>query len=121
MSSDFWGKNRAALDAGAARAAASRYDRVTVELTVMTSVASTFFQAVEAQDRLKVAQDNLASAQTILKGLRLELKAGTITALDVAQQETTVAVLNASIPPLQQQLLQSIDALAIRSASLPKR
>ena len=110
---DFWGKNRAALDAARLAAAASRYDRVTVELTVMTSVANTFFQAVEAQDRLKVAQDNLASAASILKGLRLELKVGTITALDVAQQETTVAVLNASIPPLQQQLLQSIDALAI--------
>ena len=110
---DFWGKNRAALDAARLAAAASRYDRVTVELTVMTSVANTFFQAVEAQDRLKVARDNLASAASILKGLRLELKVGTITALDVAQQETTVAVLNASIPPLQQQLLQSIDALAI--------
>jgi multidrug efflux system outer membrane protein len=110
---DFWGKNRAALDAARLAAAASRYDRVTVELTVMTSVASTFFQAVEAQDRLNVARDNLASAETILKGLRLELKVGTITALDVAQQETTVAVLNASIPPLRQQLLQSIDALAI--------
>ena len=110
---DFWGKNRAALDAARLAAAASRYDRVTVELSVMTSVASTFFQAIEAQDRLKVAQDNLVSAESILKGLRLELKVGTITALDVAQQETTVAVLNASIPPLQQQLLQSIDALAI--------
>jgi NodT family efflux transporter outer membrane factor (OMF) lipoprotein len=76
-------------------------------------VASTFFQAIEAQDRLNVARDNLASAEKILKGLRLELTVGTITALDVAQQETTVAVLNASIPPLQQQLLQSIDTLAI--------
>ena len=117
---DFWGKNRAALDAARLTAAASRYDRVTVELTVMSSVASTFFQAVEAQDRLNVARDNLASAQTILKGLRLELKVGTITALDVAQQETTVAVLNASIPPLQQQLLQSIDALAILVGKPPE-
>ena len=110
---DFWGKNRAALNAARFTATASRYDRVTVELTVMTSVASTFFQAIEAQDRLNVARENLASAEKILKGLRLELTVGTITALDVAQQETTVAVLNASIPPLQRQLLQSIDALAI--------
>ena len=110
---DFWGKNRAALNAARLAAAASRYDRVTVELTVMTSVASTFFQAVEAQDRLNVARDNLTDAESILKGLRLELKVGTITALDVAQQETTVALLNASIPPLQQQQLQNIDALAI--------
>ena len=63
---DFWGKNRAALDAARLAAAASRYDRVTIELTVMTSVASTFFQAVEAHDRLSVARDNLASAQSTL-------------------------------------------------------
>ena len=45
---------------------------------------------------------------------------GVITALDVAQQETTVAVLNAAIPPLQQQLLQSIDALAILVGKPPE-
>jgi NodT family efflux transporter outer membrane factor (OMF) lipoprotein len=117
---DFWGKNRAALDAARLAAAASRYDRVTVELTVMTSVASTYFQAVEASDRLNVARDNLASAEKILKGLRLELTVGTVTALDVAQQETTVAILNAAIPPLQQQLLQSIDALAILVGKPPE-
>ena len=117
---DFWGKNRAALDAARLAAAASRYDRVTVELTVMTSVASTYFQAIEAHDRLTVARDNLASAQSILKGLRLEQTVGTATALDVAQQETTVAVLNAAIPPLQQQLLQSIDALAILVGKAPQ-
>jgi NodT family efflux transporter outer membrane factor (OMF) lipoprotein len=117
---DFWGKNRAALDAARLAAAASRYDRVTVELTVMTSVASTYFQAIEAHDRLTVARDNLASAATILKGLRLEQSVGIITALDVAQQETAVAVLNAAIPPLQQQLLQSIDALAILVGKAPE-
>ena len=116
---DFWGKNRATLDAARLAAAASRYDRVTVELTVMTSVANTYFQALESRDRLTVARDNLASAQTTLKGLRLEQSVGTITALDVAQQETTVAVLNAAIPPLEQQLLQSIDALAILVGKAP--
>ena len=117
---DFWGKNRAALNAARLAAAASRYDRVTIELTVMTSVASTYFQAVEANDRLTVARDNRASAEEILKGLRLELSVGTITALDVAEQETTVAVLDAAIPPLQQQLLQSIDALAILVGKPPE-
>lgn len=117
---DFWGKNRAALDAARLAAAASRYDRVTIELTVMTSVASTYFQAMAAHDRLKVARDNLASAQNTLKGLRLEQSVGTITALDVAQQETTVAVLDAAIPPLEQQLLQSIDALAILVGKPPE-
>jgi NodT family efflux transporter outer membrane factor (OMF) lipoprotein len=117
---DFWGKNRAALDAARLAAAASRYDRVTVELTVMTAVASTYFQAIELHDRLAVAIDNLASAQSTLKGLQLEQTVGTITALDVAQQATTVAVLNAAIPPLQQQLVQTTDALAILVGKSPE-
>jgi multidrug efflux system outer membrane protein len=117
---DFWGKNRAAFDAARLAAAASRFDRVTIELTVMTSVASTYFQAVELHDRLAVAAANLASAQTTLKGLQLEQTVGTVTALDVAQQATTVAVLSAAIPPLQQQLLQTTDALAILVGKPPE-
>jgi outer membrane protein, multidrug efflux system len=117
---DFWGKNRAALDAARLAAAASRYDRVTVELTVMSAVASTYFQAIALHDRLAVASANLASAQTTLQGLRLEQTVGTVTALDVAQQETTVAILNAAIPPLRQQLLQTTDALAILVGKSPE-
>jgi NodT family efflux transporter outer membrane factor (OMF) lipoprotein len=117
---DFWGKNWALRDAARMAALASRYDRVTVELSVMTSVASTYFQALELRDRLKVAQDNVASARDTLKGLQLEAQVGTVTALDVAQQETTVATLEAGIPPLQQQLAQTVDALAILVGRQPE-
>jgi len=117
---DFWGKNRAALNAAKASASASRFDRVTVELTVLSGVANTYFQALELRDRLDIAQKNLDAAQTILDGLRLEQQAGTATALDVAQQATTVATLYAAIPPLRQQLRQSIDALAILVGSTPE-
>jgi outer membrane protein, multidrug efflux system len=110
---DFWGKNRAAQSAAIATATASRRDQATVELTVMTSVALTYFSSLELQDRLTVAQGNVAAAETTLKGLRLQLTAGIATALDVAQQETTVATLSAAIPPLRQQLQQTIDALSI--------
>ena len=117
---DFWGKNRAAQTAAIATATASRHDKETVELTVVTSVALTYFQSVELRDRLVVARGNLASAETTLRGLRRQLAAGIATALDVAQQETTVATLNAAIPPLQQQLRQSVDALAILIAQTPE-
>lgn len=117
---DFWGKNRAAYEAARQAAQASRYDRETVALTVVTSVALTYFEALEQHDRLAVAQDDLANAQKILSGLELEQTVGTITALDVAQQATTVAALNASIPPLEQQLQQSLDALAILIGQTPE-
>ncbi|HEY6484045.1 MAG TPA: efflux transporter outer membrane subunit [Steroidobacteraceae bacterium] len=117
---DFWGKNRAKRHAAEFAAEASRYDRATVELTVMTSVATTYFQALELHDRLDVAEQNLASAQTILKDLTFEEYVGTAAALDVAQQATTVAALNAAIPPLRQQLRQTLDALAVLTGRLPQ-
>ncbi len=117
---DFWGKNRALHNAAQMAAMASRYDRATVELTVMQSVASTYFQALELRDRLKVAHDNVASARDTLKGLQLEAQVGTVTALDVAQQETTVATLEAAIPPLNQQFGQTLDALAILVGKQPE-
>jgi NodT family efflux transporter outer membrane factor (OMF) lipoprotein len=117
---DFWGKNRALRDAARMAALASRYDRATVELTVMQSVASTYFQALELRDRLQVANDNVASARDTLKGLQLEAQVGTLTALDVAQQQTTVATLDAAIPPLNQQLGETLDALAILLGKQPE-
>jgi NodT family efflux transporter outer membrane factor (OMF) lipoprotein len=116
---DFWGKNRAAYTAARAAAAASRYDHVTVELTVLTSVATTYFQVLELRDRVAIAEANLESATHILRGLSLEKEVGTATALDVAQQETVAATLNASIPPLRQQLRQATDALAILVGGTP--
>src|SRR5712664_3966660 len=110
---DVWGKNRAQRDAARAAATASRYDRQTVALTVVSSVATTYFQALELRDRIQVAQQNLENGQKILNGFRLELSAGTATGLDVAQQETTVAILNAAIPPLLQQFRQTVYALAV--------
>lgn len=110
---DFWGKNLATRRSASFTAEATRYDRATVELSVMTSVATTYFQAMESHDRLAVAQQNLATAQEVLKDLKTELSVGIVNALDVAQQETTVAALSAAIPPLQEQFRQSVNALAV--------
>jgi multidrug efflux system outer membrane protein len=118
---DFWGKNRVTHEAALESARASRYDRDTITLTVVTSVALTYFEALELHDRLSVAQNNLANAQHILQALEFEQNVGTVTALDVAQQATTVATVNASIPPLLQGLQEALDALAILIAQPPER
>jgi NodT family efflux transporter outer membrane factor (OMF) lipoprotein len=117
---DFWGKNRGLRDAARAAAAASRFDRQTVALTVISSVASTYFQALELRDRIAVAQQNLENGQKILKGFKAEQFAGTATGLDVAQQETTVALLNAAIPPLLQQFRQTVNTLAVLIGKTPE-
>lgn len=117
---DFWGKNRAALIAVRAAALASRYDKETVALTVISSVATTYFQALEFRDRIQVAHSNLANGEQILHGFQLELNAGTANGLDVAQQETAVALLRTAIPPLQQQFRQTVNALAVLVGRAPE-
>jgi outer membrane protein, multidrug efflux system len=117
---DFWGKNRAARDAARALAVASRYDRQTVALTVISSVATTYLQTLELRERIDVARQNLENGRKILRGLAFQQQVGTATGLDVAQQETAVALLDAALPPLEEQFRQTVYALAVLVGKTPE-
>jgi outer membrane protein, multidrug efflux system len=109
---DFWGKNRDAAQSAEETAVANRFDRDVVALTTLTSVANAYFQVLASQDRLRVAQRNIASAERILAAIKQRFQAGTGTDLDVAQQESVLANQRALVPPLRQTLEQNINALA---------
>ncbi len=118
---DFWGKNRSALRAAEESAVASRYDREVVGLTTVVSVANAYFQVLAAQDRLRIARENVASATRILNLIKQQFSAGTASDLDVAQQESLVNSQRASVPPLEQTLRQSEATLALLIARPPER
>ena len=118
---DFWGKNRAALRAAEESAVASRYNREVVGLTTVVVTANTYFQVLAAQDRLRIARENVASATRILNLIKQQFSAGTASDLNVAQQESLVNTQRASIPPLVQTLRQSQAALALLIARPPER
>jgi outer membrane protein, multidrug efflux system len=109
---DFWGKNRDAAQAAEETAIASRFDREVVALTTLTSVANAYFQVLASQDRIRTAQRNIASATRILDAIKERFKAGTLTDLEVAQQESVLANQKALVPPLRQTLAQNVNALA---------
>ncbi len=118
---DFWGKNRSALRAAEETVVASRYDREVVGLTTVVATANAYFQVLAAQDRLRVARENLASASRVLNLIQQRLTAGTASALDTAQQESLVNTQRAAIPPLEQTLTQNRNALAVLIARSPER
>ncbi len=110
---DFWGRNLAHFQSLKASAVFSRWDQEVVALTVLTNVASTWFTALDLQDRLVIAEQNLASSEQTLAVIQARLGVGTASALDVAQQEALVAGLRANIPNLRNQLEQELIGLGI--------
>jgi NodT family efflux transporter outer membrane factor (OMF) lipoprotein len=118
---DFWGKNLDALRAAKASALASRYDAQTVWLTTISSIATTYFQALSYGERLDIARRNLAATQHILDAYKAELQYGTADALDVSQQEALVAGYRAQIPAFESDYRQEVIALAILVGIPPER
>ncbi len=118
---DFWGRNRALAESAQASAVATRFDQETVALTVVTSVANTYFQVLAAQDRLRVAERNLRDAERVLTAFRARLVVGTANALDVAQQEALVAGQRGLIPNYRNNVEQQRIGLGLLTGLPPER
>jgi outer membrane protein, multidrug efflux system len=117
---DFWGKHRDAALAADETAIASRFDRDVVALTSLIGVANAYFQVLTAQDRIRIANNNIASAQRIYDAFKQRLEVGTATDLDLAQQESALANQKATLPLLRQTLAQNVNALAVLVARPPE-
>lgn len=118
---DFWAKNRALQRAAEETAVASRFDREVVVLSTVAAVMNSYFQVLAAQDRLRVARDNIAAASRVLKLIQERFDVGTASALDTAQQESVVNQQRAAVPPLEQSLRQDIATLAALIGRPPER
>lgn len=110
---DFWGRNRAAVEAASANLNATRYDLEAVAISTDASVASNWFQLVENQARVQLAQDNLAAAERVLNIVEARYRYGADDSLAASQQRALVAQLRANLPSLQQQTLQLRNSLAL--------
>lgn len=117
---DFWQRYSDASSASRLVAVATRFDRSVVALSSMASLVNTYFQLLAAQDRLRIARDNVRIASDVLDAINKRVQVGTATALDQAQQETVVATQRAAIPPLEQTVEQSRNLIAVLVGRTPE-
>jgi outer membrane protein, multidrug efflux system len=110
---DLWGRNRAGVRAAESSAAASRFDRDTAQVTLVSGVATSYFDVLALRTRLAIARDNLAIAQKVLDLVSARARNGAASALDVSRQEATVLSQQAALLPLEQQERQTLAALAV--------
>ena len=117
---DIWGQYRSLLFAAKANEWNASFAASVTTITTDASIATTYFQAVGAQEQIDIAKRNLTAAQRILKAIRDRFAQGTASGLDVAQQETLVANIAVTIPPLERNLQQYRYALAVLVGQAPE-
>lgn len=109
---DFWGGKRASRDSAQFALRASEFDRATVELTLLSGVASTYAQTLSLREQSRIAELNLANAQSVLKLVQTRFDSGSATALELAQQKSLVAAQQWQLPRVQQQAQDALISLA---------
>jgi multidrug efflux system outer membrane protein len=103
---DFWGKYRRATEAARANLLASEWARRQVMSTLVSNVASAYFQLRASELQLEIAKQTLASRQDSLQLTRTLADGGAGTELDVRQAEQLVAVAAETIPDLERRIQQ---------------
>ena len=110
---DFWGKYRRETEAARAQLLASEWGRRAVLTTVVSSVASAYFQLRELDVELEISKSTLATRQDMLKLTNVLAKNGSASMLDVRQSEELVYTAGETIPDLERQIAQQENALSI--------
>jgi outer membrane protein TolC len=98
---DFWDKNGANAESARSLTTASQFDSDTAAMTLMASVADTYFQVQPLQQRIRLAKTIARDAARVPSLIEPHLSVGTAAEVDVAQQRNTVATFNAAVPLLQ--------------------
>jgi NodT family efflux transporter outer membrane factor (OMF) lipoprotein len=110
---DFWGRFRRAIESanGSLDASVENYDAALV--TLLADVATNYVQYRVAQQRIKIARDNLQIQEKLVEVAERQFKVGTATRLDVEQLRTLLEQTRSTIPFLQIAQGQANDTLCI--------
>jgi len=117
---DLFGRLRRATEASRAQLLATEDARQTVTLTLVSDVASNYFQLLDLDLQLRITQDTVKTQEDSVKLTRLRLDHGVATKLDVLQAQQVLDTANAAIPDLERQIGQEEDAISILLGHYPE-
>jgi multidrug efflux system outer membrane protein len=103
---DFWGKFRRATEAARANLLASEWAKQQVISTLVSNVATAYFQLRELDLELAISQETLTSRRDSLKLTQLLADHGATSLLDVRQAEQLVYTAAEQVPDLERRIQQ---------------
>ncbi len=110
---DFWGKYRRATEAARANLLATEWGRKAVVWSLVSNVASAYFQLLELDAEMEISRSTLASRRDSLRLTEIRAKGGATSLLDVRQSEQLVYTAAASIPDLERRTEQQENLISI--------
>ena len=110
---DIWGRLRRATESAQAQLLASEWNRKTVITTLISDVATAYFNLLELDMELAIARNTLGTRQESLRLSRTQLQGGVGTLLDVRQGEQLVYGAAQSVPSSEQQIEQTENQISL--------
>ena len=110
---DFWGKFRRATEAARATLLAAEWGRKAVMSSLVSNVASAYFQLLELDLEMEISRRTLGSRRESLRLVEVRARGGTTSLLDVRQSEQLVYTAAAAIPDLERRTEQQENLISV--------
>lgn len=115
----FWGKYRRLTEAAQADLLASEYGMRTIQMSLISNVASTYFELLNNKEKLFISENTLASRNSGLKIIEARYKWGIIAEIDLNQSQVQRAISAAAVPQYKRAIAQTESSLSILLGNNP--
>lgn len=116
---DIWGKGSYITDQYSELMSNTQYSLLNIKVSVTAEIIANYVNLREAQEKLRIARHNLNLQRDILQTVQDKHAAGIADDLALNQAEYAVETTKSSIPPLQTQIENYKNALAVLLGVLP--
>ena len=118
---DVFGLNKRTVEGLAAQEQATRYQMVATDITLSANVAEAAITQASLDDQIATTNELIGINRQILSLLEYQKSKGYIGGTDIAAQQTQLAQLEASLPPLIKQRDQQDNLLAVLTGRYPSQ
>jgi NodT family efflux transporter outer membrane factor (OMF) lipoprotein len=118
---DVFGLNRRTVESLKAEEGQARFALVATHITLSANVAAAAIQEAALRGQIDATRQLVTVNSNMLAALRVQFEKGYAARLDVAAQESELAQVAATLPPLLKQLAQQRHLLAVLSGRFPSQ
>lgn len=116
---DVFGLNRRTVESLQAQAEQAHFALVASHITLSSNVAAAAIQEASLRAQIDATHQLIAISSNLVQVVRNQFARRTATQADLAAQESQLAQVSATLPPLLKQLAQQRDLLAALAGGLP--